>query len=77
MVARTLREGELLLVFSRPGELDDIRLAPDGFRAAATAITMIAARTVLQAGDILMVRPADDDRTGEPTAFDPRPPPTD
>jgi hypothetical protein len=31
MVARTLREGELLLVFSRPGELDDIRLAPDGF----------------------------------------------
>jgi hypothetical protein len=35
----------------------------DGFRAAATAITMIAARTVLHAGDILMVRPADDDRS--------------
>jgi hypothetical protein len=63
MVARTRREGELLVIFSRPGEDEDMRLVSDGFRAAATAITMIANRTVLHAGDALLVRNADDDRS--------------
>jgi hypothetical protein len=42
-------------VFSRDGDPDDALLVTDGTRAAATAITMIASRTVLHAGDQLTV----------------------
>jgi hypothetical protein len=46
---------ELVVVFSRDGEADERRLAPNGDRACATALMMLAARGTLQAGDRLLV----------------------
>jgi hypothetical protein len=57
MVAHIRRyEGDLVVIFQRDGEHDDARLAPNGERACATAIMMIAARGTLQPGDHLLVR---------------------
>jgi hypothetical protein len=56
MVVRTRPEGELVVIFSRAGEQDDARLVPNGERAAATAVMIIAARGVLHAGDQLTVQ---------------------
>jgi hypothetical protein len=57
MVARTRSyHGELVVVFSRDGDEDDARIAPNGERAAVTAVMLIATRGTLQAGDQLIVR---------------------
>jgi hypothetical protein len=60
MVARTRSyRGDLLVIFSRDGEPDDARLAPNGSRAASTALMMIALRGELIPGDRLTVREDD------------------
>jgi hypothetical protein len=46
---------ELVVIFSRDGEPDERRLAPNGDRACATALMTLAARGTLQAGDRLLV----------------------
>ena len=56
MVARTRSEGELAVLFSRPGEPDEATIVADGERAAKVAILMIAGRGVLHAGDQLLVQ---------------------
>jgi hypothetical protein len=56
MVARTRLETELLVIFSRDGERDDAQLVPNGERACATAVMMLAQRGVLHAGDQLVVQ---------------------
>jgi hypothetical protein len=57
MVGRVhTHRGDLLVIFSRDGEPDDVRLAPNGDRAAAIAIMVIAGRGTLQPGDRLLVR---------------------
>ena len=60
MVARTRTEGELVVIFQRDGERDDARIVPNGERAAATAVLMIAGRGVLHAGDHLLVQRYDE-----------------
>jgi hypothetical protein len=55
MVARTRPEGELLVIFSRSGERDEALVVPNGERAAATAVLMIAGRGELYPGDQLTV----------------------
>jgi hypothetical protein len=55
MVARTLSEAELLVIFSRDGEHDDAKVVANGERAAVAAVLMIAGRGVLHAGDQLTV----------------------
>jgi hypothetical protein len=56
MVARTRPNGELVVIFSRVGERDDARLAPNAERACQVAIMMLAGRGVLHAGDQLLVQ---------------------
>jgi hypothetical protein len=60
MVARIRSEGELVVIFSRDGEGDDARIAPNGERAAVTAVLMIAGRGVLHVGDQLLVHRDDE-----------------
>jgi hypothetical protein len=55
MVARTRREAELLVIFSRDGETDQATIVADGERAAKVAALMITGRGVLHAGDQLTV----------------------
>jgi hypothetical protein len=50
MVARIRPEGELVVIFSRPGENDDAQIVPNGEREAVTAVLMIAGRDALHAG---------------------------
>lgn len=67
MVARARPErGMLVAVFTRDGEEPETRHAIDGRRAAATAITMIAARLTLQPGDILTCHRADEPELQQP-----------
>jgi hypothetical protein len=62
MVARTQpTRGLLVITFSRDGEEPETHQAIDGGRAAATAITMIAARLTLRPGDTVACRLASDD----------------
>jgi hypothetical protein len=61
MIARTQpTRGLLAITFHRDGEEPETHQAIDGGRAAATAITMIAARLILQPGDTIAVYRADD-----------------
>jgi orotidine-5'-phosphate decarboxylase len=57
--ARTRRDGELLVIFSRSGENDEALVVPNGERACQTAVLMIVGRGVLYAGDQLTVQDYD------------------
>src|SRR5262249_41415972 len=56
MVAGIRPEGELVVIFSRPGENDEATIVANGERAAKVAVVMIAGRGVLHAGDPLLVQ---------------------
>jgi hypothetical protein len=61
MVARVKREtGGLIVTFFRDGEEPDEMRASDSQRAAAAAITAIAARLKLYPGDTITVRREDE-----------------
>jgi len=60
MVARTRTEGELVVIFSRPGETDEATIVANGERAAKVAVLMIAGRGILHAGDQLLVQRYDE-----------------
>jgi hypothetical protein len=59
-------EGDLVVTFSRDGETDERRLAPNPERAMSTALMVIAARGALYPGDMLLVTEYTDGPTEEP-----------
>lgn len=62
MVARTQpkQTAELVVTFSRISADDESIRVTDGHQAALKALIMIATHAVLQAGDLIVVRRADD-----------------
>jgi hypothetical protein len=67
MPARTQpARGLLAITFTRDGEEPETHQAIDGARAAATAITMIAARLTLLPGDTITCYRADDKPPADP-----------
>jgi hypothetical protein len=60
MVARTQRDAAVAVVFHRPGEPDDRRIAVNGEEAVFLAMRLIGVLDELKPGDRLTVESAED-----------------